>query len=412
MTRHGRLNEGERAALAVALSTFVFVMDMAAPAAGFALLHAPVLGVLYGARRTAVAACGAFAVFLIVAGAVLGPAPAGWELAASRTILALVVALVVIAAVVMSSREAALREQALIDPLTGVLNRRCFFEMSGKVEARNRRNNGNLAVLMIDIDHFKQVNDTHGHPVGDEVLRGMAAVCAETLRPSDIVARYGGEEFVVSLPDTDQAEAARVAERMRAAIQSRTFTGATGAFSVTASIGVSSCANGLTLNDALGLADAALYRAKRGGRNRVEAAPIAAQPVAAQPVATRDAQTNQGVILVVDDDDDFRSVLAHWLRDEGYDVATADGADDALQQLRSNPAIDLVITDVVMPGGLAGFELGRRAEQIRPGIKLMYMSGHAAAQAARTGTPSAPPLMQKPFRLAHLVETVEAVLHH
>lgn len=406
ITRESRSRERERAAFVVALCSFVFVIDMASPSAGVALLHVPVLGVLYGAPRRAVVACWALAVLLIIAGAVLGPAPAVWELVASRTILVVVASLVAVAVVVLSSRETVLREQALLDPLTGVFNRRCFLEMSGKEEARNRRDNGNLAVLMIDVDHFKQVNDTHGHPVGDEVLRGMAEVCAVTLRPSDIVARYGGEEFVVSLPDTDHEEAARVAERMRAAIQAKTFTGSSGPFSVTASIGLSSCSNGVGLSEALRLADEALYRAKRSGRNRVEAAPMV------PPVAAKRPEPTRRVILVVDDDGDFRTVMAHWLKDEGYAVATAEGAEDALQQIRANPAIDLLITDIVMPGGLAGFELGQRAEQIRPGIKLLYMSGYAAAQATRTGNLPAPPLMQKPFRLAHLVETVEAVLHH
>lgn len=179
----------------------------------------------------------------------------------------------VAAAALQSARQAAAAvEDSLVDSLTGVGNRRRFdAELATTLSQANGRPS---SLIMVDLDRFKTVNDTHGHPAGDALLRETAEILRETVRPGDAVYRYGGEEFVVVLPDTPPAVAAQVAERLRSAIAGRAFhAGAAGRLSATASLGVAASVDG----DASGLvarADAALYRAKEAGRNRVVATEV------------------------------------------------------------------------------------------------------------------------------------------
>lgn len=157
---------------------------------------------------------------------------------------------------------------AMTDSLTLVPNRRALMEYAGHALAR--RNGSALALLMIDVDHFKFINDTHGHPTGDRVLRKIASLLAGRLRGHDFLGRYGGEEFCVIAPDTDAEGALTLAEHLRAAIAAASFAAKSGEFSITISIGISICpANGRSeLKDVLAEADAALYTAKQSGRNK------------------------------------------------------------------------------------------------------------------------------------------------
>jgi diguanylate cyclase (GGDEF)-like protein/PAS domain S-box-containing protein len=167
--------------------------------------------------------------------------------------------------------QSALEAQAYSDPLTGLANRRAFLERATSECARATRLDTDLAVLMMDIDHFKRVNDTHGHVAGDRVLKTLADVCRTTLRASDVIGRIGGEEFAILLPDTGTDQALETAERLREALAAAqtTLTDDT-TISVTASIGLTS-RNGqiADIDTLLAQADDALYRAKREGRNRV-----------------------------------------------------------------------------------------------------------------------------------------------
>lgn len=163
---------------------------------------------------------------------------------------------------------------SLRDPLTGVGNRRSFDEALVREWAGALRRRQPLALLLIDADHFKRLNDEHGHLVGDQVLQGLArAIAGVARRTTDQVARYGGEEFVVLLPDTPATEAMALAERVREAVSGAEL--APGIAGVTASIGLAVAIP--TPSDApsslVAAADAALYRAKAGGRDRVESAP-------------------------------------------------------------------------------------------------------------------------------------------
>jgi len=156
------------------------------------------------------------------------------------------------------------------DPMTGALNRRAFFAGAATEWARSGRNGRPLAVIVADIDFFKKVNDTHGHHVGDEVIKDFAQRAGATLRPSDLLARFGGEEFVILLPDTNATNACVVAERIRRDVAARNNR-ALPPFTV--SLGVTATGDGddwADLDALIAGADAALYRAKQGGRNRVE----------------------------------------------------------------------------------------------------------------------------------------------
>ncbi len=165
----------------------------------------------------------------------------------------------------------ALEELAIRDGLTGLANRREFDRRLKEELERSRRYSLPFSLLMLDLDHFKAVNDTYGHPAGDEVLRTLAVRVRVQVRPVDQVARYGGEEFAVILPETDGAGALAFAERLRAAIAAVPFAlHAERAIGLTASIGVASFPrDGDTERDLVAAADRALYSAKQSGRNWV-----------------------------------------------------------------------------------------------------------------------------------------------
>ncbi|HSI57717.1 MAG TPA: GGDEF domain-containing protein [Ideonella sp.] len=160
---------------------------------------------------------------------------------------------------------------AMTDPLTGAYNRRHFFHVGEQALARALGEQHALSVLLLDIDHFKSVNDQHGHAFGDQVLNEVAAACQASLRKGDMLARFGGEEFVVLLPATGPAEAARLAERLRGTIAQLAIPAAGSApIRPTVSIGVATTPLATTsLDKLLVKADQAMYLAKHGGRNRV-----------------------------------------------------------------------------------------------------------------------------------------------
>lgn len=170
--------------------------------------------------------------------------------------------------IVMSELE--LRFLASEDSLTGTLSRRSFRAEASKALALARRYQHDSSLIMLDLDHFKLINDVHGHPVGDIVLADTAAVCRSLLRESDIVGRLGGEEFAMLLPHTGLQAAAAVAEKLREAISVQCFAAVGHTFGVTASLGVATATRGQADLDAMiKLADAALYQAKARGRDRV-----------------------------------------------------------------------------------------------------------------------------------------------
>ncbi len=159
---------------------------------------------------------------------------------------------------------------ATTDGLTGLLNHRTFQSRLDEALGLALRYGKKLSFLLCDVDHFKKVNDTHGHPAGDVVLRGVARILAREARSTDVVARYGGEEFALVMPETDAAGALVIAERIREKVEGASFETEQGALRVTLSLGIATCPDDGTAKARLvELADGGLYFAKRNGRNQV-----------------------------------------------------------------------------------------------------------------------------------------------
>jgi diguanylate cyclase (GGDEF)-like protein len=164
-----------------------------------------------------------------------------------------------------------LERRAYFDYLTGLANRRYFLEQAESELARTLRYGGELSVIMFDVDHFKLVNDTHGHKIGDIVLKKIADICRTSLRDVDIIGRIGGEEFAILLPETASQQAVEAAERLRVALgNGRVQVHDSLAINFTASFGVTTVKDKeISMDTLLNQADQALYQAKDGGRNQV-----------------------------------------------------------------------------------------------------------------------------------------------
>ncbi|MBD2256480.1 PleD family two-component system response regulator [Pseudanabaena sp. FACHB-2040] len=157
---------------------------------------------------------------------------------------------------------------AKTDGLTGLLNRRYLFEAATQELSRAQRYGRAFSVLMVDIDHFKRINDTYGHPVGDVVIQTVASVLTEALREVDLIGRYGGEEFSIILPETPLQKATEVAERIREMINSLPIPAGSENLHITVSTGISGCEGGVqSIDEIFHQADKALYQAKSAGRN-------------------------------------------------------------------------------------------------------------------------------------------------
>lgn len=172
------------------------------------------------------------------------------------------------------SRQKQLEEQlvrlATVDSLTGAFSRRHFMELATKEIKRSKRYHHAASLLLLDIDHFKRVNDTYGHSRGDHVLRLVAAHCRGMLRAPDFVGRLGGEEFAIMLPQTGLDSATEIAERLRISLSQQDVSIEQDSLHVTVSIGVAECLPDDNIDECLRRADLAMYEAKRKGRNRVE----------------------------------------------------------------------------------------------------------------------------------------------
>ncbi len=196
---------------------------------------------------------------------------------ADRALLDLLVALTVAR---LRRQHDLLREAARTDPLTGLFNRRAFEELAGR-ELRLARREGRAAALaLVDVDRFKDINDTRGHGEGDEVLRAVAAVL-RALRDTDVVARLGGDEFAVYFPECDLDAVSSAMERVRLALRERA---AARGWPITLSVGVAACRDGsASLEELRSLADASLYEVKRAGRDGVRVAHLSYAPIDPPP---------------------------------------------------------------------------------------------------------------------------------
>ncbi|HEY5951682.1 MAG TPA: GGDEF domain-containing protein [Kofleriaceae bacterium] len=303
-SRIGRASE--RAGLAFAIATTALY---AITLAGFTLVTGPfsspgwisylggaVVGYVMFPRWVVIAGMVLY-VALVDAGALLHPsllAPprvyAGLDTAmvirrsvASLSVFALTFTVIAWIADRWRDREARYHRLASVDSLTGLTNRRRFFKLATQELARSRRYGSPLAVVLVDLDHFKRINDEHGHLIGDQALAHAASILAREVRDVDVVARYGGEEFAILLPMTGASGAKEVAERCARQLGSAPLvTNGTSPIKITASMGVA-FADGhcSALEDLLRAADTALYSAKQAGRDRVEVAPPTHDVVAA-----------------------------------------------------------------------------------------------------------------------------------
>ena len=251
--------------------------------------------------------------------------------------------------------EEELLRMALRDPLTGLLNRRAFEEELREIWSRARPDELPVGLLMVDIDHFKAMNDTYGHAVGDLVLKECARLVRTCVRETDILCRYyGGDEFVVILPRSNEADIRQAAERLLEAF--RTTALCPGVFDIQATISIGAnrvkVGAGQTLEQLLIDADRALYRAKQTGRNRAcfaseaPAAPEAAL-LSVQPGAVHTART----VLVVDDDEDVCRLFERMLTRHDFAVLTACNGGAALEiARRERGLVDVALVDLRLAG--------------------------------------------------------------
>lgn len=269
-----------------ALSFAAGVVLVGAPLVGFILLDRAVVYVAWAAAVVAMlVASYAGAIGLVqYAPAIVPPVPgdsANQLFWTTSTIYFAAPHLVIIMALAdfllgrWREREKAFRTLSYTDVLTGVHNRRSVLQLLEREVAKRHRRGAPVSVVLVDLDHFKQVNDTWGHPAGDRVLTTASAILADCLRQSDALGRVGGEEFLLVLPDTDIDGARVIAERCRQRLAETNITAENGVtFQVTGSFGISGNARdpGIAVDALVAAADDALYRAKQNGRNRVEAA--------------------------------------------------------------------------------------------------------------------------------------------
>jgi len=265
-----------------------------------------------------------------------------------------------------------LERLATTDVLTGLANRReAMIRLEQHWETAERYNQA-LACIMVDIDHFKQFNDTYGHDIGDVVLRQIAKTLDSCTRAGETTCRLGGEEFLILCPNATSEMAAVGAERLRQAIESNRIRHDGLELTATVSMGVAERNEPTnTPDDLLKHADDALYAAKRSGRNRVCIAGKG-QPVPASnpPSKTLNANRTQGVqaegtaeppitVLVVDDDADNRALCRKFLQQAGYEVSEAADGVDALARITDGMLPDVIVMDVMMPN-MDGLECTRR----------------------------------------------------
>lgn len=184
--------------------------------------------------------------------------------------LLITLVVVVVAHLTLKRYQEGIEDMASLDKLTGLFNRQAFAILMDKLQADHQREPRPLSVLMVDVDHFKSINDRYGHAVGDQVLARVSELLRIELRKSDIAVRWGGEEFLLVLRNCDLAEARQIAEKLRHLIEQEPFAVAGQSIPLTVSMGVSLLERGEPSEQAIHRADVALYRAKNSGRNRVE----------------------------------------------------------------------------------------------------------------------------------------------
>lgn len=297
--------------------------------------------------------------------------------------------------------------QATTDSLTGLNNRGYCLQRIEEARQRAARYNHPFSLLMFDLDHFKHINDTYGHPAGDKVLSRTGQIIASVLRETDIAGRYGGEEFVVALDNTDLDGAINLAERLRQAMAHEAFQlEASLTVPVTCSIGVSCLDRDREITDIetlLAATDEALYLAKNRGRNQVAVNPRHEHLQSEVQVKCQcpECMVRKGRVLIVDDEPVSLSVLRNMLATSVDVVHEASSGVNALAIL-GHEQVDILITDLVMPG-MDGLELMRRARSLIPDLQVIIVTASESREnvliAMRLGAVN---YLNKPIRTEEL----------
>ena len=346
-----------------------------------------------GLRGVALAVAGGMAVLSLtqVAVLLLGKTAPNWYLllAVVAVYVGICIALAVFAEVLHRERRAA-EALALLDALTGLPNRR-HAEVTLDAQFAAAGRGIPLTVAMFDLDHFKQVNDRHGHEAGDAALRAFADVLRQNTRRMDLSARFGGEEFISILGGSGTPPAVALANRVRAGIESRSFAWGR----LTVSAGVAAYEEGMGSYEVLvAIADRALYAAKQAGRNRVVVAepvkamapplPPAARLATPTPLAGGGGET----VIVIDDDPGMLRSVGRLLERAGYRVEETDDPDTVIRRFGEAAPPDLLITDVMMPR-MNGLALVDRIMTSHPGLRVIYLSGYLQQDVSWAGLPGA-----------------------
>ena len=296
-----------------------------------------------------------------------------------------------------------MRQLAITDNMTGLYNRLHLESQLKQMWERIKRYGRYLSVVLMDIDHFKTLNDTLGHLQGDEVLKEFAQILTQEARAADIVARYGGEEFVVILPETDRKNATVYAERLMKKIREHVFCRETNEINLTVSMGISAV-NGddevdIEPDDLLEYADKAMYLAKNAGRNCIRSW-AEHHEKSVQQAQEKDKivktfypeknQNQKGTVLIADDDEAVREMLSAILRKEGFMVNNVECGEDAVYMVQKEPLkYDILLADLKMPG-IDGFELVQSVKSIDDTVVNIIITGNAtldnALKSMREGT--------------------------
>jgi diguanylate cyclase (GGDEF)-like protein len=310
------------------------------------------------------------------------------------------------------------RNMATRDPLTKLYNKGMFLDSLKQTWLLCQRNARPVGLLLLDIDHFKSLNDRHGHIVGDDVLCETAKLLTGAIRASDLAARFGGDEFAVILPESDPANTRAIANRLVESFRKHRFQPDQANLTATLSIGATAevPSPGSSYHDLLAAADSALYLAKRSGRNRV-CEPGVPDEISAltapTPQPEQPSEPRRGRVLLVDDEILVLQVLGHIAGSFGFDATLSSSLEDAVKALKEHPdGFDIVVTDLCL-GAASGIELLTILSKSSPLTVKIVVSGYAtkdvAIECLRHG---AFDFIEKPFSATQVAASLERAMEH
>jgi diguanylate cyclase (GGDEF)-like protein len=309
-------------------------------------------------------------------------------------------------------RARVMRSQMIRDGLTGLFNHSITKEYLRREVSRARRYDSALTIALLDLDHFKQVNDSYGHTAGDQVLKSLARMLTQRLRRSDIIGRYGGEEFAVIMPETPGTAAINVLDDIRERFAQVLHQAGNNEFTVTFSGGVATLAaftDASTLNEQ---ADIALYQAKRKGRNQIVLAGTSKKSITDRGnLAGADQQAEPYTILIIDSHSELRTSVPRWLKEKGHRVVLASDRATGWNLFR-HARYDIVLVDIAT-ANLSPAEIITELHTIHPTSAVILMAiPESLPQAINAANSSVVDYLQKPFTKSELHTMIEHTLYH